>query len=246
MVAGTNNTNTTVIGVAPDYFQVRNMSIALGSYIVEPHLRGLERVAVLGSTVASDLFGEGINPIGKSIYINKTNFRVIGVLEPKGSVGFFDPNDTILVPLTTMQKILAGVDYLSIIAVGVESKDLISQVQEEITLALSRKHRVDPQNPDFSIVSQSDIIGTLTQVANTFTIFLAAVAGISLLVGGIGIMNMMLTTVTERTREIGLRRAIGAKRKDISLQFLLESIALTFIGGVFGNYFGMGNCCSRF
>lgn len=238
VVAGTNNTNTTVIGVAPDYFQVRNMSIALGSYIVEPHLRGLERVAVLGSTVASDLFGEGINPIGKSIYINKTNFRVIGVLEPKGSVGFFDPNDTILVPLTTMQKILAGVDYLSIIAVGVESKDLISQVQEEITLALSRKHRVDPQNPDFSIVSQSDIIGTLTQVANTFTIFLAAVAGISLLVGGIGIMNMMLTTVTERTREIGLRRAIGAKRKDISLQFLLESIALTFIGGVLGIILG--------
>ncbi|MCX7615837.1 MAG: ABC transporter permease [Patescibacteria group bacterium] len=238
VVAGTNNTNTTVIGVAPDYFQVRNMSIALGSYIVEPHLRGLERVAVLGSTVASDLFGEGVNPIGKSIYINKTNFRVIGVLEPKGSVGFFDPNDTILVPLTTMQKILAGVDYLSIIAVGVESKDLISQVQEEITLALSRKHRVDPQNPDFSIVSQSDIIGTLTQVANTFTIFLAAVAGISLLVGGIGIMNMMLTTVTERTREIGLRRAIGAKRKDISLQFLLESIALTFIGGVLGIILG--------
>lgn len=151
---------------------------------------------------------------------------------------FFDPNDTILVPLTTMQKILAGVDYLSIIAVGVESKDLISQVQEEITLALSRKHRVDPQNPDFSIVSQSDIIGTLTQVANTFTIFLAAVAGISLLVGGIGIMNMMLTTVTERTREIGLRRAIGAKRKDISLQFLLESIALTFIGGVLGIILG--------
>lgn len=238
VVAGTNNTNTTVIGVAPDYFQVRNMSIALGSYIVEPHLRGLERVAVLGSTVASDLFGEGINPIGKSIYINKTNFRVIGVLEPKGSVGFFDPNDTILVPLTTMQKILAGVDYLSIIAVGVESKDLISQVQEEITLALSRKHRVDPQNPDFSIVSQSDIIGTLTQVTNTFTIFLAAVAGISLLVGGIGIMNMMLTTVTERTREIGLRRAIGAKRRDISLQFLLESIALTFIGGVLGIILG--------
>lgn len=238
VVAGTNNTNTTVIGVAPDYFQVRNMSIALGSYIVEPHLRGLERVAVLGSTVASDLFGEGINPIGKSIYINKTNFRVIGVLESKGSVGFFDPNDTILVPLTTMQKILAGVDYLSIIAVGVESKDLISQVQEEITFALSRKHRVDPQNPDFSIVSQSDIIGTLTQVTNTFTIFLAAVAGISLLVGGIGIMNMMLTTVTERTREIGLRRAIGAKRKDISLQFLLESIALTFIGGVLGIILG--------
>jgi len=133
-----------------------------------------------------------------------------------------------------MQKILAGVDYLSVIAIGVQTKELMPQVQEQTTAALAEKHRVDPQNPDFSILSQADILGALTQVTNTFTIFLAAIAGISLLVGGIGIMNMMLTTVTERTREIGLRKAVGAKKKDISMQFLAEAIMLTFIGGLAG------------
>ena len=170
--------------------------------------------------------------------INKVNFKVIGTLQTKGSGGFFNPDDTVFVPLTTMQKILAGDDFLSTIAISVESKELMPQVQEEAVFALAEKHRVDPQSPDFSIVSQADILGTLTQVTDTFTIFLAAVAGISLLVGGIGIMNMMLTTVTERTREIGLRKAIGAKKKDISMQFLAEAVMLTFIGGFVGVLLG--------
>ncbi len=228
-----NNTNSTVIGAVPDYALARNVSVANGSFFTENQLRSMGRVAVLGPTVAQDLFGD-TDPIDKTIRINKVNFKVIGVLQSKGSAGFFNPDDTVFVPLTTMQKIVAGADFLSTIAISVESKDAMARVQELATAALAEKHRVDPQSPDFSIVSQADILGTLTQVTNTFTIFLAAVAGISLIVGGIGIMNMMLTTVTERTREIGLRKAIGAKKKDISKQFLTEAVMLTFLGGLVG------------
>ena len=234
IVASGNNTNSTIIGVEPDYAQVRNISPSAGSFITDSQVRSMGRVAVLGPTVAQDLFGEGNDPIGKTIRINRVNFKVIGVLQSKGSAGFFNPDDTVFVPLTTMQKILVGDDFLSTIAISVQSKDLMPQVQEEAIAALIAKHRVDPQSPDFSIVSQADILGTLTQVTDTFTIFLAAVAGISLIVGGIGIMNMMLTTVTERTREIGLRKSIGAKKKDISMQFLAEAVMLTFLGGVIG------------
>jgi len=228
-----NNTNSTVIGVNPEYQKVRNVITQQGSFITENQLRSMARVAVLGPTVAKDLFADE-DSIGKTIRINKINFKVIGVLQTKGSSGFFNPDDTVLVPLTTMQKILAGVDFLSTIAISVEKREMMPKVQEEITLALAAKHRVDPQSPDFSIISQADILGALTQTTNTFTIFLAAIAGISLIVGGIGIMNMMLTTVTERTREIGLRKAIGAKNKDIYIQFLTEAVMLTFVGGILG------------
>jgi putative ABC transport system permease protein len=232
-----NNTNSTIIGVSPEYAQVRNVSPQTGSFITEGHLRSLARVAVLGPTAAQDLFGSQ-DAVGKNIRINKVNFRVIGVLQPKGSSGFFNPDDTVYVPLTTMQKILTGDDFLSTIAIMVENKELMPQVQSEATAILIQKHRVDPQSPDFSIVSQADILGALTQVTNTFTIFLASIAGISLIVGGIGIMNMMLTTVTERTREIGLRKAIGAKKRDISWQFLSEAVTLTFFGGFAGIILG--------
>lgn len=231
--ASGNNTNSTIIGVLPEYQQVRNVSIEQGSFIAENQSRGMARVAVLGPTVAKDLFADS-DPIAKTIRINKVNFKVIGVLESKGSAGFFNPDDTVFVPLSTMQKILAGADFLSTISISAQNKDLMPQIKDEAVAALSAKHRVDPQNPDFSIMSQADILGALTQVTDTFTIFLAAVAGISLIVGGIGIMNMMLTTVTERTREIGLRKAIGAKKKDISMQFLAEAVMLTFLGGVAG------------
>ncbi|MDP3725299.1 MAG: ABC transporter permease [Nanoarchaeota archaeon] len=232
-----NNTNSTVIGATPAYAEVRNASVADGSFIAESHIRSMGRVAVLGPTVAQDLFGDS-NPIGVTIRINRTNFKIIGVLQSKGSSGFFNPDDTVIVPLSTMQKILAGDSFLSTIAISVESKERMPQVQEEAAFTLAEKHRVDPQSPDFSIVSQADILGTLTQVTDTFTIFLAAVASISLVVGGIGIMNMMLTTVTERTREIGLRKAIGAKKKDIGMQFLTEAVLLTFLGGILGVLLG--------
>lgn len=234
---GGRNTNSTVFGVTENYPIVRNLNIASGVFISEFQNRSLARVAVLGPQVAVDLFGDE-DPIGKTIRINKINFLVIGIAAPRGSAGFVNFDDIIYVPLLTMQKILTGIDYLSVVAVKVGSRDLMNQVRDEIIYNLSKKHKVDPQSPDFTIASQEDILGTLNQVIATFTIFLASIAGISLLVGGIGIMNMMLTTVTERTREIGLRKAIGAREKDISLQFLLESVALTLIGGFLGIILG--------
>ena len=226
-----NNTNSTVIGATAEYVSTRNVSMDRGIFISDQHNRSMSRVAVLGPTVAGDLFGSN-DPLGKTIRINKISFKVIGVLRPKGSAGFFNPDDVAIVPLTTMQKILAGADYLSTIAVTVSDKNKMPEVQERATTVLLERHRV--AEPDFSIISQADILGALTQVTQTFTIFLASIAGISLLVGGIGIMNMMLTTVTERTREIGLRKAVGAKKKNISAQFLTEAVMLTFWGGIIG------------
>ncbi|MFH1170364.1 MAG: ABC transporter permease, partial [Candidatus Vogelbacteria bacterium] len=229
ITAGTgNNTNTTVNGVLPTYASVRNLTLAEGAFISESNVRSLGRQVVLGATVATDLFGDA-DPFGKTIRINKTNFRIVGVLTKKGGAGFSGPDDMVIVPLTTMQKILAGVDHLSTISISVTDKNRMNEVRNAVNDALLARHRVT--EADFSIISQEDILGALSQVVDTFTIFLASIAGISLVVGGIGIMNMMLTTVTERTREIGLRKAIGAKRRDINRQFLVEAVALTFIGG---------------
>lgn len=232
-----NNTNSTVFGVGPEYVGVRNLKIGDGVFINENQLRSMGRVAALGATAAKDLFGEA-DPIGKTVRIGGINFKVIGLLEAKGGTGFGGQDDAVFVPLSTMQKILVGDNYLSTISVSVADKELMAQVKDEITFVLAVKHRVDPAEPDFSIISQADILGTLNQVTTTFTMFLAFVAGISLLVGGIGIMNMMLTTVTERTREIGLRKAIGAKKLDISRQFLAEALMLTFTGGLIGIILG--------
>ena len=236
IVASTgNNTNTTVTGAEAVFLSIRNLAMENGTFLSDANVRSLGRQAVLGATIAKDLFGD-INPIGKTIRINKTTFHVIGTLIAKGGAGFSSPDDMVIVPLTTMQKILSGVDYLSTVAVSVTDKNQMNNVRQALSDALVAKHRIP--EPDFSIISQEDILGTLTQVINTFTMFLASIAGISLLVGGIGIMNMMLTTVTERTREIGLRKAIGATRRDISLQFLIEAITLTFIGGAIGIMLG--------
>ncbi|MCX6755533.1 MAG: ABC transporter permease [Candidatus Nomurabacteria bacterium] len=235
IVATGNNTNTTVTGATPEYMTVHNLVIGDGSFISDSNQRSIGRQAVLGATVATDLFPDQ-SPIGKSIRINKVNFTVIGVVAAKGGAGFSGPDDMVFVPLSTMQKILSGADYLSTMSVSVTNKDDMSAVKDAATIALLNKHNV--AEADFSIISQEDILGTLSQVINTFTIFLAAIASISLLVGGIGIMNMMLTTVTERTKEIGLRKAIGAKRRDINMQFLAEAVALTFTGGVIGVILG--------
>lgn len=227
-----NNTNSTVVGAIADYLPVHNIAVEKGSFLASVHYRNRSRVAILGATAAQDLFGENENPIGRTIRINKTNFKVIGILQPKGGSGFMSQDDIVIVPLSTMQKILAGANYLSTIAITVVDKEQMSGVKEQATALLTQRHRV--AEPDFSIISQEDILGALTSITMTFTIFLASIAGISLVVGGIGIMNMMLTTVTERTREIGLRKAIGAKNSDITLQFLVEAVMLTVIGGAFG------------
>lgn len=234
------NTNTRITGTVDSYPEVRNIEMELGSFISERNVATLTKVAVLGPTTRDDLFGEGVNPIGQTVKIKRINFKIIGVTKSKGQSGFFNRDDIIFVPLSVAQRQLAGDDYVTTISVKAAEEQAMTQVQDGITqLLLSRHNIANPQDADFSVLNQADLVQTATQVTNTFTILLASIAGISLLVGGIGIMNMMLTTVTERTREIGLRKAIGAKRKDISLQFLSESVMLTFIGGMVGVILGM-------
>jgi len=233
------NTNTQVIGTVPAYTDVRNIQIDIGSFITEQNIRSLSRVAVLGPTTRDDLFGEGANPIGQTIRINRIDFKVIGVTESKGGTGFGSQDDMIFVPLSVAQRFLVGDNYVSTINIQVVDQSSMAAVQQEvITLLLQRHNITNPQLADFQVMNQADIVATASSITNTFTVLLAAIAGISLVVGGIGIMNMMLTTVTERTREIGLRKAIGAKKKDISTQFLTESVMLTFFSGILGVILG--------
>ncbi len=233
------NTNTSVVGTTAAYPVVRSVEIAEGSFISEQNTRSLSKVAALGPTVRDDLFGENSNPIGQTIRINKIDFKVIGVTKTKGGSGFGSQDDMIFIPLTTAQRFLAGSNYLSTIYVEVVDQESMTAAQEQITSLLLSRHNIsNPELADFSIMNQADIVSSVSSISDTLTILLGAIAGISLIVGGIGIMNMMLTTVTERTREIGLRKAIGAKKKDISLQFLTESVMLTFIGGIVGIILG--------
>jgi putative ABC transport system permease protein len=191
--------------------------------------------------VVTDLFGEGADVLGQIIRIKGVQFKIIGVTVAKGGSGFQNPDDMIYIPLSTAQRYFSGNQYVTSISVSAESSDVTTIVQENITSTLLNRHNIsDSTLADFSTMNQADIIETASSVAGTFTSLLAAVAGISLLVGGIGIMNMMLTTVTERTREIGLRKAIGAKRRDINRQFLVEATTLTFIGGILGILLGWG------
>ncbi|MDD5750401.1 MAG: ABC transporter permease [Candidatus Pacebacteria bacterium] len=234
------NTNTSVVGVTAAYPEVRNIQIESGSFISEQNTRSLSKVAVLGPLTRDDLFGEdATDVVGKTVRINKIDFKIIGITQAKGGSGMNSQDDMIFIPLTTAQRFLAGSDYLSTIYVEVVDQDSMTAAQEQInSLLLSRHNISNPELADFSIMNQADIVDSVSSISDTLTMLLGAIAGISLIVGGIGIMNMMLTTVTERTREIGLRKAIGAKKKDISLQFLTESVMLTFIGGIVGIILG--------
>ena len=229
------NTNTSVVGTISAYPDVRNIAIDQGSFITDQHVRSLSKVAVLGPTARNDLFGEDADAIGQTIRIKNIEFKVIGITKAKGGSGFGNQDDMVFVPLSSAQRFLAGDTYVTTISVQAADAQSMSDIQQQITsLLLGRHHISDPQLADFNALNQADIIATASSITQTFTILLAAIAGISLVVGGIGIMNMMLTTVTERTKEIGLRKAIGAKRRDINRQFLIEAVALTFIGGLIG------------
>jgi putative ABC transport system permease protein len=233
------NTNTSVVGVTSSYPTVRNVAVEEGSFISDSHNTSGSKVAVIGPTVQTDLFGEGVSAIGQAIRINKLEFKVIGVTKAKGGSGFTNQDDMVYIPLVSAERYLSGNKYVTTISVQATDAASMAQVQQDITdLLLNRHHISDSTQADFSILNQNDLISTVSSVTQTFTLLLAAIAGISLIVGGIGIMNMMLTTVTERTREIGLRKAIGATKQDISRQFLVEAVVLTLIGGLAGTALG--------
>jgi len=241
VVAKSANTNVSIVGVTSIYPIVHNVSMQEGSFISDKDVTRLARVAVLGPTVSDDLFGVGAEAIGQTVRIKGQDFTVVGITTAKGGSGFQNPDDTVYVPITAAQQMITGNQYVSSISVEVDSVNDLTSVQNGITdLLMKRHHITDTANKDFNILNQQSLSSSLSSITTILTYLLAAIASISLLVGGIGIMNMMLTTVTERTKEIGLRKAIGAKRRDISLQFLAESIALTFTGGIVGVVIGWG------
>jgi putative ABC transport system permease protein len=233
------DTNTQIIGTTTNYQEVRNINIEYGVFFNESQIKNSSKVAVLGPTTKDTLFGDE-DVLGKTVRINNIVFSIIGVTEAKGGSGFSNSDDVVYIPYTTAGHYLTGNEYLSQINIGAKDESDMTSIQENIQSILMKRHKLTNQsNLDFSITNQSDIIKTASSVTETFTILLAAVASISLIVGGIGIMNMMLTNVTERTREIGLRKAVGAKKKDINTQFLIEAIFVTLLGGIIGILIGI-------
>jgi len=233
------NVNTSVIGVGENYDVIRNYKVEAGRFINETDINALKRVCVIGKTVQTALFNE-MNPLGLTIKIRGVPFEIIGVLKEKGQSGFRDNDDLIFIPISIFQKRLTGLQYIQSIIVQVDSENNMPKVEKDLTVLLRKLHKINSTaENDFNIRSQAEILSQMNEVTKTFTYLLAGVAAVSLLVGGIGIMNIMLVSVSERTREIGIRKAIGAKRKDILIQFLLESIMISFLGGVLGVLLGI-------
>src|SRR5512135_2935410 len=247
VTAGGNNTNTVVNGTTPSFESVRNFHVARGRFLDSRDLDTVARVAVLGTQTAQTLFGTQ-DPVGQTIKINRVPFKVIGVMEEKGGTSAFggSQDDVIFVPITSAQRRLfgssaqtaSGAWRVTMVTVSAVSEKQMNAAMAEITQVLRQRHKIIYQQDDFTVISQKDILGVLNQITDILTIFLASIAAISLLVGGIGIMNIMLVSVTERTREIGIRKAIGARRKDIMLQFLIEAVTLSVTGGALGILFG--------
>jgi putative ABC transport system permease protein len=243
---GRNETRTSISGTTLDFPDVRNFQPVAGSFFDVADETAATRVAVLGQTVYEELFPDGEPPVGETIKINNVNFRVVGLMEEKGGSGFNDQDDLILVPLSTAQRRLFparrsdGKMRIDLIYAQVidESRQEAALVQMELVLRDSHGLTFDEEN-DFTVLSQAEVISAFAQVTSVLTTFLAVIAGISLLVGGIGIMNIMLVSVTERTREIGLRKAVGAKQGDILWQFLTEAITIALVGGAIGLLVGM-------
>ena len=242
-IYGANNAPTTVYGISPDYLEIRRYKVGDGDMFTEQDIQTAAKVCVVGKTVVDNLFPDGSNPVGKVIRFQKLPFRIVGVLESKGynSMGM-DQDDLILAPYTTIQKKVLAITHLQGITCSALKEEYTDQAIDEITEILRRNHKLrDTDDDDFTIRSQQELSTMLTSTTDMMTVLLAAVAGISLLVGGIGIMNIMYVSVTERTREIGLRMSIGAKGIDILAQFLIESILISVTGGLIGVVFGVGS-----
>jgi len=239
-----NTTSTSVTGTTANYDAVRSYDMSRGRFISDADNANLATVVVLGETVVKDLFGSTlVNPVGQTIRINRQNYQVIGVLESKGQSGFSNPDDVIIMPIRTAQLRLGGAGNQQVrsISLQAESAEAMDLAQAQATAILRTLHGIQSgDEADFTVSNQADLVGVLEQTVGTFTTLLGSIAAISLLVGGIGIMNIMLVSVTERTREVGLRKAVGANRADVLIQFLAEAIVLSIVGGLVGTLLGIG------
>ncbi|WP_231036265.1 ABC transporter permease [Pectinatus sottacetonis] len=245
IINGRQNWNTVVYGITPAYMSIRSLTVKSGSFITKNDLNTRSRIAVIGTTVATNLFGSD-NPVGKNIRINNDPYKVIGVLESKGqsTIGQ-DQDDCVLIPVTTAMERLMAVTSIRIIDIQVSSADKIDMVQQQIETLLRQRHHIkNPVNDDFQVRNLTSIMETMNNTTTMITLLLGSIAAISLLVGGIGIMNIMIVSVTERTREIGIRKALGATFNDIMLQFLIESIIVSVIGGLIGIVLGCGTAAA--
>jgi len=236
VVYGNQNTQTSIYGVSEEYMGIRKLNISNGRIFNASEVKSMAKVCIIGQTVVDNLFGEGIDPVGQTIRIKNLPFEVIGVLEDKGESGMGqDQDDLIIAPWKTVQRRLVSIDYINMIYCSAESEETSSSAIAEVEEILRRTHKLkEAEEDDFRVMSQSELIESVSSITNIMTILLGAIAGISLLVGGIGIMNIMFVSVTERTREIGLRMSIGGRGKDILWQFLVESMLLSIAGGIIG------------
>ena len=234
------NTNTTVRGTGKNYRRLANFEMQKGRYFNQQEINVAKRVCVLGATVVKNLFAEA-NPLGETIKVDGKNFMVIGMTEPKGALSWFDPDDQIFIPVSTAQKRVFGMNHIQSIDVQASKIEDLEVIKEDITQLLRIRHNIaNGKENDFYVQNSSQWLNSWGDAAKTFTYLLGGIAAISLMVGGIGIMNIMLVSVTERTREIGIRKAIGAKKKEILEQFLIESVLISFLGGGVGVLLGIG------
>ncbi len=239
VVYGNQNWGTQIQGVTAAFVDVRQWPIESGVFITDSDVRGAAKVCVLGKSVARQLYGDG-NPVGTVIRIKEVPFKVVGVMSPKGGSGFGDQDDVIFAPLSTIQRKLLGITFVHTLVLSATSESAVNNAVDQITDLLRQRHRIRPGgDQDFFIRTQLEVASTAEATSKVMTMLLASVAAVSLLVGGIGIMNIMLVSVTERTREIGIRRAIGARRADILMQFLVESALLSLGGGLLGVVLGV-------
>jgi len=238
LIAGNKNLSSSVQGTSSEAANMRNNKPAFGRFYTENEVKNRERVVVIGKTVAEELFGKE-NPLNKTIKLNRISFRVIGVLPALGAQGFRDRDNTVMIPISTAMNRLLGKDYYDMLDVEIISPELVSEAQDELENLIVKKHNLtEAQKESFRIVNMAEIQNTFQKTASSLSLLLGFIASLSLLVGGIGIMNIMLVSVTERTREIGLRKAIGARKKDILWQFVTESVIMTVTGGILGILFG--------